>query len=83
MRDNGILHANTAFGKTVTALALIAERRVNTLIIVDRVQLMDQWKERISVFLNIPAKERHNWRRKKEGDRKGRYCRLSESISQS
>ena len=54
---NGILHANTAFGKTVAAIALIAERRVNTLIIVDRVSLLDQWCERLSVFLNIPKKD--------------------------
>ena len=54
---NGILHANTAFGKTVAAIALIAERKVNTLIIVDRVSLLDQWCERLSVFLNIPKKE--------------------------
>lgn len=55
--SNGILHANTAFGKTVAAIAMIAERRVNTLIIVDRVSLLDQWCERLSVFLNIPKKE--------------------------
>jgi superfamily II DNA or RNA helicase len=55
--DNGILHANTAFGKTVAAIALIAERRINTLIIVDRVSLLEQWCERLSVFLNIPKKE--------------------------
>ena len=55
--SNGILHANTAFGKTVAAIALIAERKVNTLIIVDRVSLLDQWCERLSVFLNIPKKE--------------------------
>lgn len=54
---NGILHANTAFGKTVAAIALIAERRVNTLIIVDRVSLLDQWCERLSVFLNVPKKD--------------------------
>ncbi|MCM1048377.1 MAG: DEAD/DEAH box helicase [Clostridiales bacterium] len=54
---NGILHANTAFGKTVAAIALIAERKVNTLIIVDRVSLLNQWCERLSVFLNIPKKE--------------------------
>lgn len=54
---NGILHANTAFGKTVTAIALIAERKVNTLIIVDRVSLLNQWCERLSVFLNISKKE--------------------------
>lgn len=55
--DNGILHANTAFGKTVAAIALIAERQINTLIIVDRVNLLEQWCERLSVFLNIPKKE--------------------------
>lgn len=55
--SNGIIHANTAFGKTVTAIAVITERKVNTLIIVDRVQLLEQWKERLSVFLNIPKKE--------------------------
>jgi superfamily II DNA or RNA helicase len=54
---NGILHTNTAFGKTVAAIALIAERKVNTLIIVDRVSLLNQWCERLSVFLNIPKKE--------------------------
>lgn len=55
--SNGILHANTAFGKTVAAIALIAERQVNTLIIVDRVSLLNQWCERLAVFLNIPKKE--------------------------
>lgn len=37
--------------------ALIAERKVSTLILVHRVQLLDQWKERITEFLGIPAKE--------------------------
>lgn len=39
------------------AIALIAERRVNTLIIVDRVSLLEQWCERLSVFLNVPKKD--------------------------
>ena len=55
--SNGILHANTAFGKTIAAIALIAERQVNTLIIVDRVSLLEQWRERLSVFLNISKNE--------------------------
>ena len=55
--SNGILHANTAFGKTVAAIALIAERKVNTLIIVDRISLLEQWRERLAVFLNIPKNE--------------------------
>ncbi|MEE1087235.1 MAG: DEAD/DEAH box helicase family protein [Schaedlerella sp.] len=55
--SNGILHANTAFGKTVAAIALIAERKVNTLIIVDRISLLEQWRERLAVFLSIPKNE--------------------------
>lgn len=49
----GILSATTGFGKTVIAAALIAKRNVNTLIIVHRKQLIDQWKERLSTFLNL------------------------------
>jgi superfamily II DNA or RNA helicase len=46
-----------AFGKTVIALWVIAQRKVNTLILVHRKQLMDQWVERINQFLGIPKKE--------------------------
>ena len=49
----GVLHAPTAFGKTVTALALVAERKVNTLVLVHSRQLIDQWKERAVAFLNV------------------------------
>jgi superfamily II DNA or RNA helicase len=51
--DHGILSATTAFGKTVVAASLIAQRKVNTLIIVHRTQLVEQWKERLSAFLDI------------------------------
>jgi superfamily II DNA or RNA helicase len=51
--DDGILAATTAFGKTVVGAALIAERKVNTLILVHRKQLLSQWKERLSSFLEI------------------------------
>ena len=51
--DNGILSATTAFGKTVVGAALIAERKVNTLILVHRKQLLSQWKERLGTFLEI------------------------------
>lgn len=53
----GILAATTAFGKTVVGAWMITKRKVNTLILVHRQQLMDQWKERLSVFLDIPIKE--------------------------
>jgi len=49
--DVGILHAPTAFGKTVTAIGVIAKRKVNTLILTHTRQLVDQWKERLSAFL--------------------------------
>ncbi|USE35231.1 DEAD/DEAH box helicase family protein [Endozoicomonas sp. SCSIO W0465] len=52
-QDVGVLHAPTAFGKTVTALALVAERKVNTLVLVHSRQLIDQWKERAETFLNL------------------------------
>lgn len=54
--DDGILCATTAFGKTVVAAGLIAARKVNTLILVHRRQLMDQWRERLALFLGRPVK---------------------------
>jgi superfamily II DNA or RNA helicase len=55
--DIGVLSAATAFGKTVVAAKLIAVRKKNTLILVHRRQLMDQWREKMSVFLGIDLKE--------------------------
>jgi superfamily II DNA or RNA helicase/very-short-patch-repair endonuclease len=55
--DTGVLAATTAFGKTVVAAWLIAQRGVNTLVLVHRQQLLEQWIERLSAFLNFPAKE--------------------------
>lgn len=54
--DMGVLSATTAFGKTVVAAWLIAKRRVNTLVLVHRRQLQEQWVDRLSTFLGIPAK---------------------------
>ncbi|MFZ6047914.1 DEAD/DEAH box helicase family protein [Pseudomonas sp. CR3202] len=51
--DTGILCAPTAFGKTVTAAALIARRGVNTLVLVHRTELLQQWKERLQTFLSV------------------------------
>ncbi len=53
--DNGVLAATTAFGKTVVAASLLAARRANTLILVHRLQLMDQWVERLGAFLDLPT----------------------------
>jgi hypothetical protein len=45
--------APTAFGKTVTAAALIARRGVNTLVLVHRTELLKQWRERLQAFLDV------------------------------
>lgn len=50
--DIGVLSAPTAFGKTTIAAYLIAERKVNTLVLVHRRLLMDQWHERLKTFLS-------------------------------
>jgi superfamily II DNA or RNA helicase/very-short-patch-repair endonuclease len=52
--DTGVLAATTAFGKTVIAAWLIARRGVNTLVLVHRQQLLEQWIERLLTFLDIP-----------------------------
>ena len=54
--DTGVLAATTAFGKTVVATWLIAQRGVNTLVLVHRQQLLEQWVERLSTFLGLSAK---------------------------
>ena len=51
--DVGVLCAPTAFGKTVTAAAMIAKRRVNTLVLVHRTELLKQWQDRLQSFLGI------------------------------
>ena len=54
--ETGVLAATTAFGKTVVAAWLIAQRGVSTLVLVHRRQLLEQWIERLATFLNVPAK---------------------------
>ena len=56
--DIGTLSATTAFGKTVVALHILAKRQVNTLIIVHRRQLLDQWLERIETIFEFDQKNR-------------------------
>lgn len=49
--DCGILSAATAFGKTVVCSYLIAERKVNTLILIQNKELLEQWVEELNRFL--------------------------------
>ncbi len=51
--DIGVLQAPTAFGKTVVAAAILARRRVNTLVLVHRAELLRQWQERLHAFLDV------------------------------
>ena len=50
--DDGVLCAPTAFGKTVTAAAIIARRGVNTLVLVHRTELLKQWQVHLAAFLD-------------------------------
>lgn len=69
VHSNGTLHATTAFGKTVAGIALIADRKVNTLILVHTKALLDQWRERLESFLDFniiePVQPKGRGRKKK------------------
>ena len=58
--DQGLLIASTGFGKTIVAAALIAERKVSTLILVNRVELVRQWQTRLQT-LNVGSAEVGVW----------------------
>ncbi|MBQ9174341.1 MAG: DEAD/DEAH box helicase family protein [Bacteroidales bacterium] len=51
--DNGVSAAATAFGKTVLGVYLIAQRKVNTLILVPTSEIMDGWIRSLSSFLSF------------------------------
>ena len=55
--ETGVLCATTGFGKTVIGANIISKLKTNTLVIVNRNNLLDQWKERLSYFLDIDKKE--------------------------
>ncbi|MBY4972343.1 DEAD/DEAH box helicase family protein [Streptococcus suis] len=55
--ENGLLCAETGFGKTVLGAALIAQRKCRTIILVHNRQLMEQWLERLDEFLEIEEEE--------------------------
>jgi superfamily II DNA or RNA helicase len=71
--NNGILSGTTAFGKTIVAIKLIAEKKVNTLILVDKISLLEQWKSKLTEFLVVneplpvqsPTSDKKRGRKKK------------------
>ncbi len=54
LHDIGVVCAPTAFGKTAVGAWLIAHRKVNTLVVVHRQQILDQWRARLTTFLDLP-----------------------------
>lgn len=67
--SDGVLSAATAFGKTVVCSYLIAERKVNTLILLQSKDLLNQWVDELNKFLDIkeepPEYETKTGRKKK------------------
>lgn len=77
----GTLSATTAFGKTIFAIAMIAQRRVNTLILVHRKSLLDQWKKQLEEFLKINEVVEENSKRKRTNlSPIGELCSGKESL---
>lgn len=79
----GTLSATTAFGKTVFAIAMIAQRKVNTLILVHRKSLLDQWKKQLEEFLEINEEIDNNTiksKRKKDKSPIGVLCSGKNTI---
>ena len=54
--DDGVLSAPTGFGKTILGAWMIAKRKTNTLILVHRSALMEQWHQQLTTFLNLNPK---------------------------
>ncbi len=54
--NNGILSASTAFGKTILAISMIDKLKVNTLILVNNINLLKQWEDKLNSFLNVNYK---------------------------
>lgn len=51
--EMGIMNAATSFGKTIVAAKLIAQRHEKTLVLVQRQNLMEQWKDTLGKFLSV------------------------------
>ncbi len=55
--ENGVFVAPPGSGKTVVGCAVISKRKSSTLVLVHRAPLLDQWKQRLSEFVNFDIKK--------------------------
>jgi len=55
--DIGVFVAPPGVGKTVVGAWLIAERQCNTLVLVHRQPLLDQWVAQLALFLGLDSKD--------------------------
>lgn len=81
--NTGTLSATTAFGKTVFAISMIAQRRINTLILVHRKSLLDQWKKQLEEFLEIKEaidNSTNKGKRKKDDSPIGILCSGKDTL---
>jgi len=55
--DDGVLVAPPGTGKTVIACALIAERKLPTLVLAHSKPLLEQWRTQLTTLLRLPSKQ--------------------------
>jgi len=65
--EDGILHAPTGSGKTVMACAIIAERGVSTLVLINKTAIASQWRDQIESLLGVKAGQLGGGRAKARG----------------
>ncbi len=55
--ERGILHAQTGFGKTLIAIALMSQLGLRTLILVNKMELLKQWVDEIIKWTGLSKKQ--------------------------
>lgn len=56
-KERGILHAQTGFGKTLIAIALMSKLGLRTLILVNKMELLKQWVDEITKWTGLSKKQ--------------------------
>lgn len=80
----GTIYAATAFGKTVTGIAMIAYKKVNTLILVHTKALLDQWRERLEQYIEVdfePEEQPKGRGRRKKFKKFGALSSIENSLN--